>query len=83
MRQNIEVYIEELVLHGFSHSKRYRIGQALQLELTRLISEQGIPSTLSNECEYARINGGTINMSPVSKAEVIGNQVAQSIYMGL
>lgn len=82
MGQNIEIYIEKLVLHGFSHTDRYRIGNALELELTRLISEQGIPSTLSKECEYTQVDGGTISTSPISKAEVIGNQVAQSVYAG-
>ena len=82
MRQDIEIYIEELKLHGFSHVDRYRFGQALQLELTRLISEQGLSQSLSRGGDFARVDGGTFNIAPNSKAEVNGNQVAQSVYKG-
>jgi len=82
MGQNIEINIDELVLHGFSPGDRYRIGEAVELELTRLISEQGIPSSLSRGGEQTRMNGGTFNMSPNSRAELVGTQVAQSVYKG-
>lgn len=82
MEQKVDLHIEELVLHGFSPGDRYRIGQAVELELTRLITEQGIPSSLSRDGDLARINGGTINVSPNSRAEVIGGRVAQSVYGG-
>ena len=38
---NIELHIEELVLHGFSPRDRDAIGEAVQRELTRLFVEQG------------------------------------------
>lgn len=82
MRQNIEINIDELVLHGFSPGDRYRIGEAVEFELTRLISEQGIPSSLSRGGELTQMNGETFNMSPNSRAELVGSQVAQSVYKG-
>lgn len=82
MKQKIDLHIEELVLHGFSPGDRYRIGEAVELELTRLITEHGIPSSLSQGGELARMNGGTFNMSPNSRAEVIGARAAQSVYKG-
>ena len=79
MTQKVDLHIEELVLHGFSPGDRFRIGEAVELELTRLITEQGIPSSLSRDGEVARTNGGTINVSSNSKADVIGSQVAHYI----
>ena len=37
---NLNLHIEELVLHGFAPGDRYRIGEAVQQELTRLFAEQ-------------------------------------------
>ncbi len=54
MTQKVDLHIEELVLHGFSPGDRFRIGEAVELELTRLITEQGIPSSLSRDGEVAR-----------------------------
>ena len=44
---NIELHIEELVLHGFAPKDRYTIGEAVQRELSRLFAEQGVHSSLS------------------------------------
>ena len=80
MRQNIEINIEELKLHGFSRSDSYRIGQALQTELTCLITERGISQSISRGGEIAHLNGGSFNVTPNSKPYVIGAQVAKSVY---
>ncbi|MBD0326005.1 MAG: hypothetical protein ICV68_06225, partial [Pyrinomonadaceae bacterium] len=48
---NIELHIEELILHGFERRDRYAIADAFERELSRLLSEQfaeqGLPSSLS------------------------------------
>ncbi len=82
MKQNIDLYIEELVLHGFDHVNRHLIGAAVQGELTRLLTEQGLPSSLSHSGDHARLKGGTFNMTPNSKVEAIGAGVARSVYTG-
>ena len=82
MNKNIEISIDKLILHGFSHVDRHRIGYALENELTRLISEQGIPSALSTENNYDQLDGGNVNISNTSKAEITGRQIAQSVYTG-
>ena len=79
-QQNIEINIDELVLHGFSSGDRYRIGEALQLELIRLFTEGNVPLSLTRGIELTRLDAGTFNMAPNSKPEVIGTQVAKSIY---
>ena len=79
---NIELHIEQLVLHGFRPNDRYRIGKAVELELTRLFTEQGISYSMSKGGEFTRLDSGTFNIAPSSKAEAIGSQVAQSVYAG-
>lgn len=80
---NIKLNINELVLHGFSPLDRYRIGRAVELELTRLLTERGLPSSLSKGGEFASIDGGTFSFASNSGAEAIGSQVARSVYEGL
>jgi hypothetical protein len=77
---HIELHIEELVLHGFAPGDRYRIGEAVERELTRLLHERGIPPLLHRGAEVAYLDGGAFHVAPGSRAEVIGTQVAQAIY---
>jgi hypothetical protein len=77
---NIELHIEELVLHGFVASDRYLIGEALQQELTRLLTEKGLPSSLAQGGEIARINAGEFEVQLGAKPEIIGVQIAHLIY---
>lgn len=80
---NIELHIEELVLHGFAPGDRATIGAAVQHELARLFAEQGIHPSLSNGYEAERVDGGAFHMQPGAKAGTIGTQVAHAIYGGL
>jgi hypothetical protein len=82
---NLELHIEELVLHGFARGDRDRISAALQQELTRLFTEQGIPTTLAQagQMQHLHLSGGTFEMGNGMKPEVAGIQIAQSIYGGL
>ena len=80
--KNIELHIEKLVLHGFRWRDRFRIRLAVEQNLARLFTDQGIPSSLSRGGKFARIDGGKFNTAPGSGAEVIGARVAQSVYSG-
>jgi hypothetical protein len=77
----VEVRIESLVLHGFSPLERYRVAEALRLELARLLREGGLP--LEQAGEVARLDAGTLQVEWGAKAEAIGAQVAQAVYRGL
>ncbi|MBD2520627.1 hypothetical protein H6G93_37960 [Nostoc sp. FACHB-973] len=83
MIPDIQLHIEELVLHGFAASDRYLIGAAVQQELTRLFAENGVPPAINQNGEIGRLNGGAFNVPQGAKPEVIGIQVAQAIYGGL
>jgi hypothetical protein len=74
--KQVELHIEELVLHGFPASERYRIAESLALELGRLLSERGSPESAASREEMRA------ESFQARKGEV-GEQVAQAIYGGL
>jgi hypothetical protein len=77
---NIELHIEELVLHGFPRSEQHRIGEAIRQELLRQFSEGGIPDVLTRQDNISRLNAGSIQAEQGGKPERIGMQVAQAVY---
>ena len=79
----IEVFIEELVLHGFAPGDRAHIGGTLESELTRLLSERGLPPTLAHGSALARLDGGTIQLARGPRANAVGAQGARAVYGGL
>lgn len=81
--RNIEFNIEELVLHGFAPGDRYRIGKAVERELTRLLADRGVPQSLERGGEIANMDGGAFEVVRGSRAEVVGTQVAKAVYGGL
>ena len=80
---NVELHIEELVLHGFSPGDRYRIAEAVERELARWLAEQGVPHLLSNNVDLVEIDAGAFDVKPNAKSEMVGAQVAQAIYGGI
>jgi hypothetical protein len=83
MPANLNLHIEELVLHGFAAGDRYLIREAVQQELSRLFVEQGVPPALAQGGAIERLDGGSFEMAAGMKAGAIGTQIAQSIYQGL
>lgn len=80
---NIELRIEELVLHGFAPGDRYRIAEAVERELSRLLADQGVLESLERGGGIASVDGGAFEVAPGSRAEVVGAQVAKAVYGGL
>ena len=78
----VELHIEELVLHGFAPGDRHRIADAVERELARLFAEQGVPRALQSGFESPRLDAGSFNFAPDSRAETIGAEVARAIYGG-
>ncbi|MGD2157020.1 MAG: hypothetical protein PVG14_05810 [Anaerolineales bacterium] len=79
---SIELHIEALLLHGFSSHQRFRIAQAVERELTRLLAEGGLPAAWSQGKGLVSLDGGQFEAQPGAKAESIGAQVAQAVYGG-
>jgi hypothetical protein len=80
---SVELHIEELVLHGFAPGDRYKIGEAVQLELQRLLAEQSVPHPLNAGVELAQIDAGAFYVQPNAKPGATGAQVAQAVYGGI
>ena len=76
----VDVHIEELVLHGFAPADRHRIAEGLQRELAGLLAERaGLPSW-PERSEFPHVDGGAIEVAPGSRPETISAQIARTIY---
>jgi len=79
---SVELHVEELILHGFRQGDRFQIGEAMQGELARQIAAQGLPSVMSHGGEIDRLDAGRFTMLPGAGANVVGVQVAQTVFGG-
>ncbi len=79
--KNIEITIEELVLHGFSPSDGYSIKEAVERELRSMFRREDVVQSLSQGREISHIDGGEAARG--SKPEAIGAKVARAVYGGL
>jgi len=78
--REIEVHIEELILHGFEPASRWRIADALQQELRGLLAAEGVPSLWLSNPE--RIEAGTISSASTTKSTQAGAEIAGAAYRG-
>jgi hypothetical protein len=81
--RNLELAIDELVLHGFSRYEQRRISSALESELGRLLSERVAAGDFSREIEIARIDGGAFTAKRGMSPEKIGREIARAIVRGM
>ena len=79
----IEVVIEELVLHGFAPGDHAALGAALESELARLLTAEGLPPTWAANPPTLRLPTGPFPAANGSSgAAATGTQIAQTIYHG-
>jgi hypothetical protein len=83
MSRRIELHIDELILHGVAPNDAGQVGQAVEQELTRLLSLHGLPSSLSAARELEMLDGGRFAMTVHARPSSIGNQVAGSVFKGM
>jgi len=87
MKRQIELNIDELVLHGFPPGERYAIASAVEETLSRLLSEQiandGIPASLAGTSRRVYLYAGSFNVASDAKSSAIGSHIAQNVYRGL
>lgn len=79
----LKLSIKELVLHGIPFEDRFIVSQSLQLELTRLLTEQGLPSALNLGKHISCINCKDLEVPESKNPKSVGIQLAQSIFGGL
>lgn len=81
MRPRVEIVIDELVLHGFSPTERYDIGDSLSVELERLIMERGLQ--VQESMDIPSLRAATVKLPSSSKPDLVGARVAEAVYKGL
>lgn len=74
---NIEISIDQLVLHGFEPGQRMEIAAALEQSLQQAFAAQGIEQWQSAEVYMA--NAGHITLPAGARSHVIGNSIGQSV----
>jgi hypothetical protein len=79
---NIELHIDELILHGFTSADRLAIGAAVEHALTQLLAERGLPPVLRQNGAVAQCDGGSFTVAATGGFEALGAQVARAIYEG-
>jgi hypothetical protein len=83
VKPNVELHIEELVLHGFQPADRYRIGAAVERELLRLITEQGLPGEHDEDLHLPHLNAGEFSMPSGVSSEAAGREIAHRVHASL
>jgi hypothetical protein len=79
---DIVIEIDELVLHGFPPGERYRIGEAVRAELTRILGERGLPGAWRDGAA-PRLDGGSFTIASGMPAVAIGAGAAAAVYQTL
>jgi hypothetical protein len=79
----IQLHIKELVLNGIAPPDRYITGEAFERELTRLLSEHGVPRALSTPGESTTLPELALELIPGASAQEFGAELAKAIYGGL
>jgi len=79
----VELHIEELVLGGCAAGDRFRIGDAVEAELARLIAERGLPGLDGRSASIERLDAGAFQVAPGARADRVGLQVARKVYARL
>lgn len=80
MKTRYNIDIDKIILYDFAPGQAMYIKRAIQLELSRLFTdEKVIPVSRDINKDYV-ISGNSINIEANTSNESIGKQIAQSIY---
>jgi hypothetical protein len=80
---NIELDIDELVLHGVALKDRILVGDAVQRELTRLLERRGVPRILEQGGDVPELQGAALHLSHDTSPRALGREIATSVYGSL
>lgn len=83
MKNDIEIHIERLMLHGFRPSERDRIGGAVRSELLRLLGEEGLTDKFDAPVHIERLDAGSFISAPQSGPEKAGSEIARRVHESL
>lgn len=82
---NINVSIERLILEGIAlpHSQRPIVQAAVETELARLLTADGLASLLMTGGTLPVIPGRSIQLSSDGNPGMLGQQIARAVYGGI
>lgn len=82
---NINIHIDRLVLDGLNipHSQRSLLQAAVEAELGRLLTADGLAPGLRTGGAVPHVAAETIPLVPNSNPTQLGQQIAQSVYGGI
>jgi len=83
MKADIELTIDQMELYGFEKTDMLHIKSAVEKELLVLLSKNELLETFTSSESIRGIEGQSFDFSPNAAPEVIGAQIAQSIFHSL
>jgi hypothetical protein len=84
-KTNIHIHIERLILDGLpiSHSQRPLLQAAVEAELVRLLSADGLAPNLQAGGALPSVPVRSIQLTSEGNSRLLGQQVAQAVYGGI
>ena len=79
----INLHIDRLVIDGVGDVNRKNLSAAIQTELSRLITTQGLHSSLHQSGAIEQINAKPISLTGQIRERSLGNKIAGSVYRGM
>ena len=80
---DIELQIEEIVLHGFPHINNAALRQAVETELRAMLQGNvSIVESMSTR-NTAAVDAGSVQMSAGTSPEALGKIIAGAVYGGI
>jgi len=82
---NIKLHIDRLILDGLPlpHSQRPLLQAAVEAELTRLLTADGLSPGLSAGGAIPHLPVGSLQLTHDNSPAQLGRQIAQSVYGGI
>ena len=80
----IRLHIGEVIVDGVTVGDRDAMDDAIRSELTRLLTEQDLPSALTRTGHIPSLNAGAaVQIASPPPPRVLGTQVAQAVHGSL
>lgn len=82
---NINLHIERLILDGLpiTHSQGPLLQAAVETELTRLLTENGLAANLQTGIAMPSVRANGIQLTSSNSPTQMGMQIAASVYSGI
>jgi hypothetical protein len=79
--ENIRLEIGELIVDGYTPGEGF--GMEVRAELSRLLTERGLPSAGDDSVTRARRDAGMVDLSDARRDSSVGAGVGRAIYGAL